>query len=164
MIFRDLGPRTFSTTTQEKGTCSAKTIAVSIVGTPVSGSVTVTGCRRKSKQTFGTNGRILACVPLDHELKLIDIDADDSELMAAVLAVLPDSRAKEAWRKKGSVLSIAARSRKATRSFRGDSLADCACRYRGTRGRPGTKAGYQRPYTRNAAIDGGCVYRKPYLS
>jgi hypothetical protein len=35
------------------------------------------------------------CVPLDHTLKVIDIDTDDSELMAAVLAVLPDSEVKK---------------------------------------------------------------------
>ena len=35
------------------------------------------------------------CVPLDHHLKVIDIDTDDSELMAAVLAVLPDSEVKK---------------------------------------------------------------------
>lgn len=35
------------------------------------------------------------CAPLDHELKVIDIDTDDAELMAAVLAVLPDSEVKK---------------------------------------------------------------------
>lgn len=35
------------------------------------------------------------CVPLDHKLKVIDIDTDDAELMAAVLAVLPDSEVKK---------------------------------------------------------------------
>jgi hypothetical protein len=35
------------------------------------------------------------CVPLDHEIKVIDIDTDDSELMAAVLAVVPDSEVKK---------------------------------------------------------------------
>lgn len=35
------------------------------------------------------------CVPLDHQLKVIDIDTDDSELMAAVLSVLPDSEVKK---------------------------------------------------------------------
>lgn len=35
------------------------------------------------------------CAPLDHKLKVIDIDTDDSELMAAVLAVLPDSEVKK---------------------------------------------------------------------
>lgn len=35
------------------------------------------------------------CVALDHQLKVIDIDTDDSELMAAVLAVLPDSEVKK---------------------------------------------------------------------
>lgn len=35
------------------------------------------------------------CVPLDHRLKVIDIDTDDAELMTAVLAVLPDSEVKK---------------------------------------------------------------------
>jgi len=35
------------------------------------------------------------CVALNHRLKVIDIDTDDSELMAAVLAVLPDSEVKK---------------------------------------------------------------------
>ena len=35
------------------------------------------------------------CAPLDHKLKVIDIDTDDPELMAAVLAVLPDSEVKK---------------------------------------------------------------------
>lgn len=35
------------------------------------------------------------CVAIDHSLKVIDIDTDDSELMAAVLSVLPDSEVKK---------------------------------------------------------------------
>lgn len=35
------------------------------------------------------------CTPLDHKLKVIDIDTDDSALMAAVVAVLPDSEVKK---------------------------------------------------------------------
>ena len=35
------------------------------------------------------------CVPLNRELKVIDIDTDDPALMAAVLAVLPDSEVKK---------------------------------------------------------------------
>lgn len=35
------------------------------------------------------------CVALGHELKVIDIDTDDADLMAAVLAILPDSEVKK---------------------------------------------------------------------
>lgn len=35
------------------------------------------------------------CLPLDHKLKVIDIDTDDPALMAAVLSVLPDSEVKK---------------------------------------------------------------------
>ena len=35
------------------------------------------------------------CIPLDHRLKVIDIDTDEPDLMAAVLAVLPDSEVKK---------------------------------------------------------------------
>lgn len=35
------------------------------------------------------------CVALGHDLKVIDIDTDDKDLMAAVLAVLPDSEVKK---------------------------------------------------------------------
>jgi hypothetical protein len=35
------------------------------------------------------------CVALNHELKVIDIDTDDPELMAAVQSVLPDSEVKK---------------------------------------------------------------------
>lgn len=39
------------------------------------------------------------CVALDKRLKVIDIDTDDSELMAAVLSVLPDSEVKKRGKK-----------------------------------------------------------------
>jgi hypothetical protein len=39
------------------------------------------------------------CVALDHRLKVIDIDTDDSEMIAAVLAVLPDTPVKKAGAK-----------------------------------------------------------------
>jgi hypothetical protein len=35
------------------------------------------------------------CVAIDHRLKVIDIDTDDTDLMAAVLAVLPDTEVKK---------------------------------------------------------------------
>lgn len=35
------------------------------------------------------------CVAIDHKLKVIDIDTDDTELMNAVLSVLPDSEVKK---------------------------------------------------------------------
>jgi len=39
------------------------------------------------------------CVPLDHQLKAIDIDTDDPALMAALLEVLPDSEVKKRGKK-----------------------------------------------------------------
>ena len=35
------------------------------------------------------------CVAIDHELKVIDIDTDDAEIMAAILRTLPDSPVKK---------------------------------------------------------------------
>jgi Bifunctional DNA primase/polymerase, N-terminal len=45
------------------------------------------------------------CVPLSQQLKAIDIDTDNPDLIAAVLAVLPDSEVKKRG-KKGSPHSI----------------------------------------------------------
>lgn len=39
------------------------------------------------------------CIALDHTVKCIDIDTDDGEIVAAVLAVLPDSPVKKRGRK-----------------------------------------------------------------
>lgn len=39
------------------------------------------------------------CVAIDHQLKVIDIDTDDSELMSVVLSILPDSPVKKRGQK-----------------------------------------------------------------
>jgi hypothetical protein len=73
------------------------------------------------------------CVALDHQLKVIDIDTDDGDLMGAVLSVLPDSEVKKRGAKgfsafyRGSPAIVSA-----PFSVNGDRIVDLLCHGRQT--------------------------------
>jgi hypothetical protein len=65
-------------------------------GTSQSGNATATACQPKSKSTHGRSGPTLACAwPSITDLKVIDIDTDDTDLMAAVLGGSPGYGSQE---------------------------------------------------------------------